>query len=101
VAEFEATRTPRPDSRQFSASRDHAENDGSCGYVGTDLSTSSPQHVCRKAQARHFPSAHNGSGGAVASSIARMRAIVSSSRSSSAGENSTWCREPPARTTIP
>jgi hypothetical protein len=101
VAESEPTRTQRPDIGQFSASQDRAESDGSCACDGTDQSASSPQHVYRKAQARHFLSAQNGSGGAVASSIARIRAIVSSRRSSSAGENSTLCREPPPRTTIP
>jgi hypothetical protein len=74
---------------------------GSAIATGRNQSTSWPQHACPKTQARQLPSTQNGSGGVLAFTSVRIRAIVSSSRNESAGENSTWCREPPARMTIP
>ena len=101
MAESEATRTHRPGIGQFSASQDHAANDRSCGCDGTDQFTSSPQHSSVRRKLDIFPQRTTAPGGAAASRIARLRALVSRRRRSSTGENSTWCREPPARTTIP
>jgi hypothetical protein len=47
-----------------------------------------PQHVSRKVQARHFLAIHAGSGGFSASSVVRIRDIVSSRRRSRHGEES-------------
>ena len=49
---------------------------GSCGCDGTDQSTSSSQHVWRKAHARHFLSTQNGSGGALPASVPSCPATV-------------------------